>query len=52
MDQKTKQATGPAKEPYIRPDFRCERVFASAQVVSCGKVSITQESCRLNLKTA
>jgi hypothetical protein len=45
MDQKTKEAAGAAtKEPYIKPDFRCERVFAVA-ALQCGKVDPTQLSC-------
>lgn len=52
MDQKTKEAAGaPTKEPYIKPDFRCERVFAAA-ALQCGKANSTQQSCHQLMKAS
>jgi hypothetical protein len=52
MDQKTKEAAGEtAKETYIKPDFRYERVFAIA-ALQCGKVDTTQLSCHQTPKAS
>jgi hypothetical protein len=52
MDQKPKEpAAGDTKEPYIKPDFRYERVFAVA-ALQCGKVDPTQQSCHQVHKTS
>jgi hypothetical protein len=52
MDQKAKEtAAGGTKEPYIKPDFRYERVFAVA-ALQCGKVNSTQLSCHQILKAS
>jgi hypothetical protein len=39
------------KEPYIKPDFRYERVFA-VQALQCGKVNSTQEGCHQSTKSS
>ena len=45
MDQKRKEdIEAQEKEPYVKPDFRYERVFA-VQALQCGKVHSTQQGC-------
>lgn len=43
-----KEVKGPVKtetkEPYVKPDFRHERVFAVA-ALQCGKTHSTQQGC-------
>lgn len=40
-----------AKKPYRKPEVRHERVFET-MALSCGKVQITQGSCRSNRKVS
>jgi hypothetical protein len=40
-----------SKKPYTKPAFRLERVFET-QALTCGKVHITQGSCRSNRKSS
>ena len=54
IDKETPPAGGDTsragrKKPYIKPEFRVERVFETA-ALACGKVSATQTQCRLNRK--
>ncbi len=37
------------KRPYKKPTFRYEQVFET-MALSCGKVGVSQESCRNNSK--
>jgi hypothetical protein len=39
------------KRPYVRPSFKYERVFET-NALSCGKVGVTQETCRNNRKAS
>jgi len=39
------------KKPYVKPAVRSERVFET-MALSCGKASITQESCAHNRKAS
>lgn len=39
-----KKNEAPAKQPYVRPDFRFERVFVTT-ALSCGKIS-TMQQCK------
>lgn len=34
----------PAKQPYVKPDFRFEKVFVTT-ALSCGKIS-TMQQCK------
>ena len=46
------QARTPAsKKPYEKPSFRHERVFVTS-ALSCGKITVTQSGCGLNLKVS
>jgi hypothetical protein len=45
------QAEGRAKKPYVKPAFRCERVFET-MALACGKISPTQASCRSNRRSS
>ena len=38
-----------AKQPYVKPAFRHERVFET-MALSCGKIDSTQSTCRTNRK--
>lgn len=38
-----------AKEPYVKPAFRHERVFET-MALACGKINNTQSTCRTNRK--
>jgi hypothetical protein len=38
------------KKPYLKPEFRCERVF-EMQALACGKVA-TQFSCKFQTKSS
>ncbi len=40
-----------AKKPYIKPEFRYEKVFET-MALSCGKVQTTQGACRYNRKSS
>lgn len=40
-----------AKKPYVKPGFRCERVFET-MALSCGKINSTQPQCGLNKKNS
>jgi hypothetical protein len=39
------------KKPYLKPDFRFERVFET-MALSCGKISPTEFQCRFNRKNS
>ncbi len=39
------------KKPYKKPEFRHEQVFET-MALACGKVGITQPSCRFNKKNS
>ena len=39
------------KKPYEKPSFRFEKVFVTT-ALSCGKTTITQSGCGLNLKVS
>lgn len=39
------RVTVATKKPYEKPSFRFEKVFVTS-ALSCGKVSLTQDSCR------
>jgi len=41
------QATG--KKPYVKPDFRFEKVFETL-ALACGKVNPSEGQCRFNRK--
>jgi len=52
MDQGVKEDSVPKKkEPYVKPDFRHERVFA-VEALQCGKVNSTQEGCSTTKKVS
>ena len=40
-----------AKKPYLKPEFRFERVFET-RALSCGKVNATQGQCANNRKSS
>ena len=40
-----------AKKPYVKPEFRHEKVFET-MALSCGKISSTQAQCHSNRKTS
>ena len=40
-----------AKKPYVKPEFRHEKVFET-MALTCGKVQTTQSSCAHNRKTS
>lgn len=40
----SKKKDAPAKQPYVKPDFRCEKVFVTT-ALSCGKTA-TMFQCR------
>jgi hypothetical protein len=40
-----------AKKPYVKPEFRHEKVFET-MALSCGKVQSTQSGCHYNRKTS
>lgn len=47
-----KPAVAPSpKKPYQKPEFRHEKVFET-MALACGKVNITQSSCRFNRKNS
>ena len=39
------------KKPYEKPSFRYEQVFVTT-ALSCGKITIQQSGCALNLKVS
>jgi hypothetical protein len=39
------------KRPYVKPSFQHERVFETS-ALACGKVGVTQETCRNNRKAS
>ena len=46
------KAEGPRKKrPYVKPSFQHERVFET-NALACGKVGVTQETCRNNRKAS
>lgn len=47
--KKTSGEGQPAKKPYQKPAFRCEKVFETT-ALACGKVDPTQLQCRTNTK--
>jgi hypothetical protein len=40
-----------AKKPYVKPEFRHEKVFET-MALSCGKVQHTQHGCHLSRKNS
>jgi len=42
---------GAAKKPYVKPAFRHERVFET-MALACGKVNVTEASCRTNRRNS
>ncbi len=40
-----------AKKPYVKPEFRHEKVFET-MALSCGKVQTTQSGCHYNRKAS
>jgi len=40
-----------AKEPYLKPAFRHEKVFET-MALACGKINNTQGSCHSNRKNS
>jgi hypothetical protein len=40
-----------SKKPYVKPAFRKERVFET-MALACGKISGTQQSCRINRRNS
>jgi hypothetical protein len=47
----SEDAPGTAKKPYVKPEFRHEKVFET-MALSCGKVQTTQGSCHANRKAS
>jgi hypothetical protein len=46
------QAEQPKKKrPYVKPSFQFEKVFET-NALACGKVGVTQETCRSNRKAS
>ena len=45
------EARSGARKPYQKPAVRYERVFETS-ALRCGKVHVTQGSCRFNRKTS
>jgi hypothetical protein len=41
----------PPRKPYQKPSYRQEKVFET-MALTCGKISSTQGSCRLNRKNS
>jgi hypothetical protein len=39
------------KKPYVKPEFRHEKVFET-MALSCGKIHSTQSACRSNRKNS
>lgn len=44
-------ATVKQKEPYVKPAFRCEKVFVTS-ALSCGKLSGGAGACNLSTKVS
>jgi hypothetical protein len=40
-----------AKEPYVKPAFRHEKVFET-MALACGKINATQPQCKTNKKNS
>jgi hypothetical protein len=47
----TQQKETKAKKPYVKPEFRHEKVFET-MALSCGKVVSNQGSCHWNHKNS
>ena len=45
-----KKEEAPAKQPYVKPEFRFEKVFVTT-ALSCGKTA-TMEQCHLTSNSA
>ena len=43
---------GCAKKPYIKPDFRHEKVVFETVALSCGKIFASSGACRVSRKTS
>jgi hypothetical protein len=41
-----------AKKPYIKPDFRHEKVVFETVALSCGKIFASSGACRASRKTS
>jgi hypothetical protein len=52
LGEATQQTNGIAKQkkPYVKPEFRCERVF-EMQALACGKTA-TQFTCKFQTKSS
>ena len=51
-DAAEEQAEQPKKKrPYVKPSFQFEKVFET-NALACGKVGVTQETCRSNRKAS
>jgi len=51
-DDKNSQATSiSGKKPYVKPDFRYEKVFET-MALACGKISPVVSNCRFNRKNS
>ena len=56
MTKPTKPQTGApedglTKKPYVKPAFRLERVFET-MALACGKLTPTQQACRVNRRNS
>jgi hypothetical protein len=49
-DEKALEQAG-TKKPYKTPSVRFESVF-EVSALSCGKVSVTQSSCKVSMKAS
>jgi hypothetical protein len=49
--QQVKGVEPGAKKPYVKPEFRHEKVFET-MALSCGKVQTTQGQCAHNRKSS
>jgi len=51
MEKKTSQQERVPKRPYKKPAFAFEKVFET-MALACGKISATQQQCRLNRRNS
>jgi hypothetical protein len=47
----TPRTAATSKKPYEKPSFRHEQVFVTT-ALSCGKITVSQSGCGLNLKVS
>lgn len=50
-NEKTPGSANLAKRPYQKPAFQHERVFET-MALSCGKINVTQQQCKLINKSS